>query len=575
MPKKIALDWDAGELRYVIGRTSAAGVAVSELGVVTLDRESDLSVARQVAQVLRDRGWNRLPQLVVLGRGKAEMRALQLPPVPDEELPDMIRFQAVRDFAGSGDRATVDFVEVERNEQGVRVLAAAIGPEQFKAIDGLAGDGGSVAQRIGLRPLAAAALYAKHESSDQDVVLVDLLARDADISILRHGKAAFARSVRLPDNPEGRPVALAGEVRRSIMAASTGAGETSLRKIVIWGRGDVHAQDVQELSKRIGVAVETLDPLTLVSSEVGNEQVPEHIGRFAPLIGLLEIDEAGSDLLIDFRNPRKPPDPPNHRDRLLLYGGSAIAAALLVGFSVWSSLSKRDDRIAELRAKLDATSDLVELSQTEIDRTEQVEQFLDGNVIWLEELRRVAEKAPTSDKLILSRVNANLPARSGAELVMAGRVTEPAVVDQLRDSMQDTDHRAIRQGANEAAGNDLYGWSFSNLRVVIEPRVVRAARKAKRAAGNAPAEQTDSGTQTAAGQSTVEEAVADPPPDEIDGDRGTEIEPADASEQAVETEPAGDANPAAPGASSAGEPKPAGSDKPAGSEEPAGREVTQ
>lgn len=477
MPKKIAIDWDATELRMVVGKTSANGVTVTNTVIVPIAAEDEGGFAKTLKSTCADLGLSKLPVLVTIGRGKAELRPLTLPPVPDEELPDMVRYQAIRDFAAAGEKAIIDFVPVRSDSTGVEVVAAAMAPDQLNKIDKLFEVEHSAPERMALRPLAAAALFAKRQPSEGEVVLVDLLADDADIVILRGGKPVFVRSFRLPADPTGRPAALAGEVRRSVMASGSGDGNPAERRIVIWGRKEDHAEDIQQLSQRIGLQVETLDPFSLVA---GEPTAHSHVGRLAPLVGLLDLDESGSPLLIDFRNPRERPAVESQRGRYLLYGTAAAAAVLIAGFGAWSSLNRRDATLRSLRTELTALEPLVKESEVAISRAEKVDSFLDGNVIWLQELKRVAETVPPAEEMLLTNIAMNSPAQKGGELTLSGRVTKPSVLDKLRRTLTDEQHRVIGQGAKEEPSAAVYGWVFDDTKIVIEPDIVRSMRDIRR-----------------------------------------------------------------------------------------------
>src|SRR5690606_7712890 len=123
--------------------------------------------------------------LVAIGRGKAELRQLTLPPVPENELPGMVRFQALQSFSTSGDTVAVDYLPIEINDVSTSVIAAGVSPATMKQIEQLAEAVALELKRVVLRPVAAAALFSSKAVGDVhaegDCVLVDLLADDAEI----------------------------------------------------------------------------------------------------------------------------------------------------------------------------------------------------------------------------------------------------------------------------------------------------------------------------------------------------------------------------------------------------------
>ncbi len=193
MPKKLAIDWDETELRLVAAQCSGSSVKVTDAAVIPVENSSVVETLRAAIQ---RRGLENTETLVAIGRGKAELRELQLPPVPEEELPDMVRFQAIRSFASAGDSATVDYLVTHRSESGVEMIAAAVGPANLTEIRETCEAAELLTKRISLRPLAAAALYLIKRQSDArgDTVLIDLLANDAEIVVAREGKVIFVRT---------------------------------------------------------------------------------------------------------------------------------------------------------------------------------------------------------------------------------------------------------------------------------------------------------------------------------------------------------------------------------------------
>ena len=180
------------------------------------------------------KGLENSETLVAIGRGKAELRELQLPPVPEEELPDMVRFQAGKSFATAGDNAIVDYLVTSQSESGVEIIAAALGEQELHELRDLCESNSLVSKRISIRPLAAAALYLVNQerSSGNDTVLIDLLSDEAEFVVAREGRVIFVRTVRMPADEAARGRALAGELKRSLVACGSSG---TLERVVLWG----------------------------------------------------------------------------------------------------------------------------------------------------------------------------------------------------------------------------------------------------------------------------------------------------------------------------------------------------
>ena len=461
--KKIAIDWDESELRLVVGQGRGSSTRVTDVAIIPLDSGA---MAKDVASVLREhvteRGLEGSEALVAIGRGKAELREMKLPPVPEEELPDMVRFQAIRSFASAGDSATVDFLVTDRTDTGVEMIAAAIGPTKLSEIRKCCESAGLQAHRIALRPLSTAALYLTRSGMDPkaNVVLVDLLANDAEIVIAQNGKVVFVRTVRMPSGSVARGRALAGELKRSLVASG---GDAQPDKVILWGKPSVHQQDQQLLSDACQAEVEIVDPFDLV--EVDKKlapELPEHVGRLAPLVGMLAADEAHPERLIDFLNPRKrPEEPPQHWKKALLIG-APVAAALVLGYFVFSKFSALDRQIAELKTSNASLKPSVDKAVAGVERTEKVDLFLDGNVQWLNELKRLADQMPPSNEMIVRSISASADQRSGGgKLQVAGGAVSPSVIDDFEQSLRDATHEVIGDGASEDKKDATYRWGFS------------------------------------------------------------------------------------------------------------------
>ena len=474
MVRKIAIDWDESELRLVSAQCSGTNMSVTEAALIPIQ---DGNVLNTLREAIVERGLSGADTLVAIGRGKAELRDLQLPPVPAEDLPDMVRLQAIRSFASAGDSATVDFLVTDKSDSGTSLIAAAVGPAKLSEIHEVCEAGDLEVNRIALRPLAASALYLTKgnvKASAGETVLIDQLSDDAEIVVVRDGKVIFVRTVRMPSVAAARSNALAGELRRSLVACGA---SSSPDKVIVWGRESVHRDEVEKIQNAIGGSVEVVNPFDLidVDSSVA-DKMPEHVGRFTPLVGLLSGDQTAGHLLVDFLNPRqRPEEKPDTLRKALLIGVPALVA-LLLAFFAYRNLSALDSEIATLADEKKELVEPVELLGEIRVKTNSLDTFLDGDVNWLNELRRMSESMPGSDQLILkSIIGAYNERDSSATLTITGGVTDPSVIQVFEESLSDDFHKVTGDGSSEDGKSGPYRWTLNEV-VKILPGYVRTNR---------------------------------------------------------------------------------------------------
>ncbi len=490
---KLALDWDDEQVRMVAADRSARGIRIRAAAVVPIGEEG---LQATLAEMSRTYSLEKSDVLVAVGRDRAELRQMQFPPVPIEELPDIVRFQAIRQFASAGDSAEIDFITTRTDEKGIHAIVAATGPTQLTPIRKAVEKAGWTLERVGLRPIAAAALYRlkasdviaelSHSSEGDEpvVALIDLVANEAEIVLLRHGEITFVRSVRLPDGDasatKSRSASLAGEIRRSMIAC--GAAGTNCH-VVMWGRAERHGEELKLLAERLSGQQETpcqtrlLDPLELVGTDSKiRDATGEMVGRLAPLVGLLVADDGHENELIDFLNPRKTIEATTDKRKLALMVGVPAALVLALGWLLWSNLARLTTQIdrqtavnKDLRTKTEAAEDMIE-------RTELVDQFLDSDVNWLDEFEQLAASMPPADELIVKEVlAASNPRGGGGRLVVTGLVTSPEVIKQFETVMRDDTHQVTGDKVTQLPSDDAYRWKMSET-IRLAPEAVREKR---------------------------------------------------------------------------------------------------
>ncbi|MEX0818153.1 MAG: hypothetical protein WD070_01130 [Pirellulaceae bacterium] len=473
MARLLALEWGSREARVAVARTRGDDIVVEHAFAVDFGpREpgqplADQTIADKLSKALAARGLGRTETLVALGRASIELRQLTLPPSPLEELPDLVRFQALRQFTTIGEDWPIDFVHLDTAEdETFSVLAAAISPEIVSQITSTCqAAGASAPKRLVLRPFSAASLLRRHDQGTMQPcrLMVDLLGDEADLTVLVDESVVLMRTVRLAIADDGtvQTKALLGEIRRTIASAQNQLRGRRVEKVMLCGAEADHDALKLEIEGALSLAVELFDPFQGLELEATlSANRPEHPGRFAPLLGMLLDEAAGATHPIDFLHPRKRPEAPSKTRRNSFVGGAVAATLLLIAAGVYFKLSLLDSEIKAMQAESTAMQEDVKAANASIAQARLVEQFLVNDITWLDELYAMAKRLPPPEDAIFTQLNLSTRQPSGAQIVLDGYTREAEQLSQLRASLRVDGRSVVSSGTSDDDRRQDYNWRF-------------------------------------------------------------------------------------------------------------------
>jgi Tfp pilus assembly PilM family ATPase len=482
MPRFLALEWDAGEARVVVARSRGKEMTVEHAFAVELAPRdpgqtfADVNVGERIAAALAARGVTRGETLVAVGRANIELRQLTLPACPEDEQPEMVRFQALRQFSGIGEDWPLDFVPLETgNEDTLTVLAAAISPEMVQHIRATCEAGEMTPRHLVLRPFAAASLLKRHDRTSLQPcrLMVDLLRDEADLTVLVGQQVALVRTVRLAatDDVNAQSRALLGEIRRTIAAAHNQLRDQRVEKVVICGTGSGQ-ETIQGLVQReLGQDVDLFDPFAdlRLESDLAASR-PEYPGRFAPLLGMLLDEVHNSAHQIDFLHPRKKAAAPNKNRRNILIGATAAVLLLAIVFMVWSQSAAIDRDIETLTEQLNSQKETVQAAEVKRAHAAAVEQFLKSDIPWLDEVDRLARELPPPEDILVEKLDLATRMPEGGQMVLDGYARESDHIREVGDVLRGDDRQVQSTGGQYDPRRGQYPWHFRNT-VFVEPQM--------------------------------------------------------------------------------------------------------
>ncbi len=348
--------------------------------------------------------------LGLVGRSRVVLRLLRLPPAEPEELPQMVRFQAVRELSFPPEQAALDFDPIGKtDESGWLVLMGALRHEQISRFDAALNPLGLQLGRLGLRPYAAWSfwLHAGMEP-DRPAILLNLFDNELELAIGAGRSVYLTRAARLRA-PSGQPLPgaqtasqLAGEVRRTLLALANQGTDVAAERLVLAADRQRCAELAGPLSEQLDMPVLQLDPLQRVTLAAEPPHGSDPGAWLAAFGAALAAEEPWP---FDFVSPKRPAARRDYRRPAAIAAGFVAAAVVGIGY-MWlhHQLASAQRRIDQRLKQLQTQEKLLEAGRETFDEHKSVRLWLDSGVNPLLELERFSNAVEGGRELYLKRV---------------------------------------------------------------------------------------------------------------------------------------------------------------------------
>jgi Tfp pilus assembly PilM family ATPase/outer membrane murein-binding lipoprotein Lpp len=474
----LALQWNPSEADVLVASVHSDRMRIEQafqvdLGPESGEAESQESPAQRLAAALKSHRLGRLPLVVALGRNSAELRHLTLPAAPDEELPDLVRFQALRQFNNLEEHWPLDFLPLEGPSDADRyVLAATVHPDLVEQAQQLGEAAGVKLARLVLRPCAFASLAVRRlgPRSGGTRLLVSVDGDEIDLAVMVDGRVTFLRQARLAGDPLSDPAvvpALVMELRRTLAAAQNQPGSRSVEGVVLLGAGTCHETVAKAMAQELSLPTELVDPFENVDwGRAADESLSKSPGCLAPLVGALWDEATATAPALDFLHPRRRPEPPSRRNTYALAGLAAAMLVLLVIVLGWLKGDQLTNDVRNLQRQIEGMKKDSEQAAITEKAAGDVEKWMADEVNWLNELQWLSQRFPPADEAILTGLKLNV--NSGrAEMTLDGFARDVETVTKLDQALRDPPHSLAGKSKDKSDAKPPYGVQFRSS-VLIE-----------------------------------------------------------------------------------------------------------
>ncbi len=489
MSELLALDWETGTLRGVAVRT--AGGESSLLGDFSVEWPESLAEVTDVAATTEQlkQCLAKLPSrpervLTVLPRDAVVVRKLDLPDVPDNELPDLVRLQAATKLATPVDKLVLDYLPLPKSEDhpGRSVLLVTVEGDRLRNLN-------EALQEAGLEPVGCvtsattvaelAARAAQVDAAGAATLIAYQHGPRMELSVLFRGRLIFAHAVRLPsESSRGHVQPLMAELSRVLVAARQVDHAAEIQNVLVIQDGATDELVLQALRDRFPERVRQLD--TAEIGRVVGLGMAEAARHSFPALGAVLAESGAQVPGIDFLRPRKAVvarDP-----RYKKYGtiAAAVAAVLLIaGWTYASMLGSRDDQIAGLEVELASLDKLLERPQTKetLDAADALDAWSLGTASPLETFGEFQTHLAGTDRLYFTSLRFSPETRDAvAHIRGSGFARQRRDVEDLYQRLRDAGYRVRPQTVIPGSRRDPdYPFAFDLDVDVLRPETPNAA----------------------------------------------------------------------------------------------------
>jgi len=479
MASWVAFTWENNRLVFL--SASASGKSAMFEYAATLDDP------KKLRELLSKHRLAKAETIVVLNRSDVEVRPLVFPPVPVEELPDLVKFQAGKEFNNYEPNAPVDFFVTSKLENVSRstlfpaikksdlastpvgapkhILASTLRLDTLQKIKTFCDDHNLLLRHIVLRPCAAAALWRQSGNAlpERSTLLVELDQNETSQTVVLQGEPVFMRSPKLHcpqdvSNPDFVARLLA-ELKRTRIAVRNEVQGSDVDEVVLCGRGGNFESLAKQLSEGLAIPVRLFDPLKGLKSkaDAANE-------RYAALFGAIQQVVRREPLQIDFCNPKKRPENTGKRN---LFTGIAAAVLLLVaglfGY-VFYSQSALQTEIGALQRQfndLNRTAGVVIEQKRHLDA---IDAWRADDVNWFEQLEWLSRSALRSQDMMAR--NLVLSSANGGSMAFVALIRDHSMLAAMEEGLRDTNHDPRARDLRPETGASRYGFQ-ANLTITL------------------------------------------------------------------------------------------------------------
>lgn len=367
----------------------------------------------------------------------------ELPPSDEDQARAVLRLQAERLGVAEQDAMVFDFAGKADARNASKVLLVGMHRDRLDRVNRMMDAAGMSVVAVTSTGLTLSTTTSRIANSSGML----MLARGGGEMVWRHADSPrMLRHVPFAINGHDLPplAPLSAELHRAVMLGTGSAlnGDGATRELLLLDAVGLDANQVSQLSQRLGVPVRGEDPLTALRADADAGAITEGddsgkpLAAFAPAMSLA-IAGADDDLLpLDFRRSRLAVAPPAKISQRMMMG-IAIGAGVVIGLvSLFFIVQSRQSTLDALNKQLAGLKDQMTDAQSSVDRLNYGRGFFETRPPVLDCLKAMTGAFRDDDRIWAT----SFTLRDNGKGQLVGKAADRDTVLRIRDRLARTGH---------------------------------------------------------------------------------------------------------------------------------------
>ncbi|QDT95460.1 type IV pilus biogenesis protein PilM [Gimesia aquarii] len=484
MADYLALNWEKSELTGIEATVSGSAVSIKQsFHIVWPDELNPTQDPISAGSWLKNE-FSRLNisvknVLISFPRHDTTIRVLEIPDVPIEEVPEIVRFQAATKSSVPLGQLLLDhlLLPVREGKEARDVLVASIVRELHdQAVNTFQSMGMDVIS-TGVSAISVAEWIAHVGTFDKmsdPTLIVNQVDHHLEMSLVNDQQLLFTNSTSMTSaDREVTEQSMITEVNRFLLASSSQLAGQKTKQIILIGEQQAQQSFSKKLSDRFRCAVEFVDPSLSTKSTFSDSHPLEYPGVLAGPMGMLYSQAQKSMEVVDFLNPHKAEVKPDRRKLQIGLGVAGVVLIFMTAlFLTQRRVSDLDEQIVERQNIQNGLNELLKRGKPTLESVTLIENWEHSNSKSLKVLNELDTVLPGTDRLYLSDMSLNRSAgQSISRLRAMGHAKDDLDVRDLNRQLSNDNYRVHPKRSNNSTFDSDYPVPFEIDAERLPPQV--------------------------------------------------------------------------------------------------------